>query len=180
MDASFDILLIYRQYCGNFVSPFTCWFKFKFFWVSFCCGAVLELILDEFLLFVTVDCFSAGEISLLFSLGEKELSCFRWRIYSINCVKTRFLLWEISVGCACLKGKWICSTCLFFPPWCSAYVYSSVLIIWNLDSVPDIMTRAVSNKWEHGGPDDESQRTRDLREALSQLWRLVESKLCTR
>lgn len=40
----------------------------------------------------------------------------------------------------------------------------------------DITSRAVANKWENYGPDNESKRTLDLRDALSQWWKVVESK----
>ncbi|XP_057769504.1 defective in cullin neddylation protein AAR3-like [Salvia miltiorrhiza] len=43
----------------------------------------------------------------------------------------------------------------------------------------DITSRAIMNKWDNHGPDDESQRIRDLRDELAQLWKLVESKLST-
>ncbi|KAH6830406.1 defective in cullin neddylation protein [Perilla frutescens var. hirtella] len=41
----------------------------------------------------------------------------------------------------------------------------------------DITSMAITDKWEDSGPDDESQRTIDLREALAQLWKVVESKV---
>ncbi|XP_047958164.1 defective in cullin neddylation protein AAR3 isoform X1 [Salvia hispanica] len=44
----------------------------------------------------------------------------------------------------------------------------------------DITSRAIINKSEDHGPYEELQRTRDLREELAQLWKLVEPKVSTR
>ncbi|XP_047958165.1 defective in cullin neddylation protein AAR3 isoform X2 [Salvia hispanica] len=43
----------------------------------------------------------------------------------------------------------------------------------------DITSRAIINKSEDHGPYEELQRTRDLREELAQLWKLVEPKVST-
>lgn len=74
------------------------------------------------------------------------------------------------LGCACFKAN--------KPVLCIGLELCSDF--WNLDFMPDVVKSAVSSKWDDGGPDDESQRTRDSREALSQLWKLVESKLSAR
>lgn len=54
------------------------------------------------------------------------------------------------------------------------------MIVLNRNFMSDVTSRAIMNKWDDLGPDEESQRTRDLREELAQLWKLVESKVNTR